>query len=202
MAFKGTTILNQVSGQRITFVQTAQDTKGERMVMDEYVPANGQVDQAHIHPRQEETFTVCAGTMEFTVNGQAQRAEAGQSVVVPAGVPHAFANVGEGEAVMRVTYRPALNTEGFFESFFGLSQDDKLDAKTGLPNLLQIAVLATAFREEILFAGIPLLIQRALFGALAPIGRLLGYRAPYPYPFTAPARRTQPSVGAGQWQEE
>lgn len=188
MATKGNTIINQITGQRITFVQTARDTNGASMVMDEYVPANGLVDQEHVHPRQEETFSVLAGTMEFYVAGETRKASAGESVVVPAGVPHAFANKGDGEAVMRVTYRPALNTEGFFEAFFGLSQDGKMDPKTGLPNLLQIAVLAQAYRKEIAFGGIPVLVQRILFGALAPIGRLLGYRADYPYPYQKAVR--------------
>ncbi len=70
MATKGNTISNQITGQRITFVETAKDTNGARMVMDEYVPANGLVDQEHIHPQQEETFTVLSGTMEFYVRGR------------------------------------------------------------------------------------------------------------------------------------
>ena len=65
-----------------------------------------------------------------------------------------------------------------------------MDPKTGLPNLLQIAVMAQAYRKEIAFGGMPILVQRLLFGVLAPIGRLLGYRASYPYPYQKVQRGT------------
>ena len=44
--------------------------------------------------------------------------------------------------MVRVELRPALDTETFFETFFGLGRDGKTNAR-GIPGLLQIAV---AFR--------------------------------------------------------
>ena len=55
--------------------------------------------------------------------------------------------------------------------------------KTGLHDLLQMAVLLREFEDELDLARSPLAVQRVVFGALfaaiAPTGRLLGYRASY-----------------------
>ena len=69
-----------------------------------------------------------------------------------------------------------------------LAQDGKVNPKTGLPNLLQMAVLMRAFRNEIILARPPKIAQTIVFGLLAPIGRLLGYRGEYPYPHSRQAQ--------------
>ena len=48
----------------------------------------------HVHLRHADCFHVLEGELEFRVDGEAIRAEAGTSVVVPPGVVHAFASVG------------------------------------------------------------------------------------------------------------
>ena len=70
----------------------------------------------------------------------------------------------------------------FLETIYGLAQDGKTDAK-GMPNLLQLAVFASAYFDTNHLARPPLVVQRLLLGGLAVIGRLAGYRADYPYPY-------------------
>jgi len=53
MAFSGQTIDNPVSGERITFIQTAADTAGELLEFELELSADGRVPGAHIHPQQE-----------------------------------------------------------------------------------------------------------------------------------------------------
>ena len=53
----------------------------------------------HVHPYPE-TWLVRAGQVRFTVGGQEIAANAGQIVVAPAGVPHKFVNVGDGQLEM------------------------------------------------------------------------------------------------------
>ncbi len=185
MAHTGDIIENPITGQRMIFRQTAQDTNGQFVQIDEYLPPDGQVDVEHIHPLQEETFHVITGTLKFILDGREIIAADGDTVVVAAGIPHAFGNIGEGEALVRVEMRPALNTEGFFETYFGLAQDGRLDPDTKMADLLQTAVTLYTFRSEISLPHIPSFIQKLLFGMLAPIGRLCGRRAPYPYPYAA-----------------
>ena len=115
-------------------------------------------------------------------------------VEIPKGRPHVWHNGGDEDLHMFLEFRPALRSEEFFESYFGLGKDGKTDPKTGLPNLLRMAVLLHEFREEIHLAKPPLPLQRALFGTLALVGRVLGYRGRYPYPY--PQRHdAAPAVG-------
>jgi hypothetical protein len=65
------------------------------------------------------------------------------------------------------------------ETFFGLARLGHTDGK-GLPNPLQLALTAREFSDVIVFRSPPLAVQRAIFGALAPIARWRGYRATYP----------------------
>ena len=58
----GTTIYNQVTGERVTFLATAADTDGEAVVIETVVQPHGFVAAAHIHPAQSERFAVKSGS--------------------------------------------------------------------------------------------------------------------------------------------
>jgi hypothetical protein len=88
-------------------------------------------------------------------------------------------NAGKSEARLLWQTRPALRTEDFFEIIFGLAQDGKTNS-AGVPNLLQIAVIMQHYRQEFRLGKPPLIVQNIVFILLAPIGRILGYRAVYP----------------------
>ena len=49
-----------------------------------------------------------------------------------------------------------------------------------MPHPLQLALSALEFSDVIVFRSPPPAVQRAIFGALAPIARWRGYRATYP----------------------
>ena len=186
----GDVLEHPITRERIVFRKTAHDTHGELLQADFYLPPGGFVAAEHIHPLQEERFEVIAGTLRGRIAGKELTSGPGETVVVPAGTPHVWWNSGDAEMHVLVEVRPALRIEVFFETFFGLAQDTKVNPKTGLPNPLQLAVTLQAFRNELILARPPRLAQRLLFGSLAPIGSLLGYRAEYPYPYSrqTPAR--------------
>ena len=45
---------------------------------------------------------------------------------------------------MLVEFRPALNTEAFFETMYGLARDGKL-GESGAPFLLQTAIISSTY---------------------------------------------------------
>jgi hypothetical protein len=96
-------------------------------------------------------------------------------------------NSGDEELHVRVEVRPALTLENWFETYFGLAQDGKVSAKTGLPNLFQLAVMMRAYQDVLILARPPRPVQSLLFSSLGAVGRVLGYKADYPYPYTRPA---------------
>ena len=73
-----------------------RDTDGELVAIDLELPAGRRVPgPLHIHPLQEERFEVVDGTMRFRMGRERIVAGPGEVVVVPAGVPHDFANAGD-----------------------------------------------------------------------------------------------------------
>lgn len=48
---------------------------------------------------------------------------------------------------------------------------------------MQLAVMVPFFGDEMRLTSPSWAVQRAVFALLAPVGRLLGYRAEYPYPY-------------------
>jgi hypothetical protein len=58
---KGQTLVNPVTGERMTFVETAAENGGERVVIELHADPGGSVAAAHVHPSQWETFSVVSG---------------------------------------------------------------------------------------------------------------------------------------------
>ena len=169
MANRGDIIEHPVTGERFTFLETAQHTGGEYSRIEARVSPHGFVAAPHVHPLVEETFEIRAGTWAFVVDGKETRVGPVEGASIPVGTPHAWWNAGEEEGVAIVGFRPALKAEEFFESFFGLAQDGKVSPKTGLPNLLWMALVLRHYRDFVHLARPPLFVQRAVFTPLAAV---------------------------------
>jgi quercetin dioxygenase-like cupin family protein len=176
MARAGDVIDNPATGERVTFEETTTESGGERLRFQMVFEPQGFVAQEHLHPSQEEVHEVIAGTLGVVIDGTERLLGPGDRLVVPAGTPHRL--VEHGTVHARFELRPALRQELLLETFGGLARDGKLGA-SGLPSLLQLAVIAREFAPEGHAVKPPAAIQRALFGPLAAIGRRRGYRAWY-----------------------
>ena len=179
MAHAGEQLINPVTGQRLVFRRTTHDTGGELLEVESYLPPGSIEPVEHLHPRQEEHFEVIAGEVRVRLAGQVRTLRAGDTLLIPPGTPHAMWNAGSTEAGFIWQTRPALKTETFFETVWGLASDGKVDDR-GRPSLLQTAVLMREYADEFRLTKPPRPIQRLLFGLLAPIARRRGYRGRYP----------------------
>jgi quercetin dioxygenase-like cupin family protein len=189
----GTAMENPVSGQRLIFRKTTQDTGGELLEVESvYTKPTSSRPPVHYHPLQKERFEALSGRLNVLVDGQERTLKEGEVLIVPPGVPHEMWAAQAGARVNWQT-RPALKTEAFFETVWGLAKDGKVN-DMGVPNLLRVALIAREYEDEFRLASPPWALQRALFGLLAPVGRLLGYRARYPYPNGGPGRGVRRDV--------
>ncbi len=189
VAKSGDELHHPVTGERITWRKVADDTGGEFLEADLYALPLASPAAAHIHPHQDERFEVMRGTLKLSVAGVVQILHPGDIAVVPRGTPHIWWNVGEDEAHVVTDFRPALRTEMFFETFFGLGIDGKTNRR-GMPHLLQLAAIAHEFEDEVRLAKPSLTVQKILFTPLATLARLAGYRGWYPkYSATQVAKR-------------
>lgn len=180
MASTGDVMENPVSGQRLIFRKTARDTAGELLEVESvYTKPTPSRPPAHFHPRQEERFEVLSGNLFAKVDGEERALAKGELLVIPPGTPHEMWAEESGTRVNWQT-RPALNTEAFFETLWGLARDGKTNEK-GVPNLPRVALIARGYENEFRLASPPWVVQWVSFGLLAPVGRLLRYEARYPY---------------------
>jgi hypothetical protein len=138
----------------------------------------GFIATAHVHPFAEERFEVGGAPVMIQVGRTQRLYEPGEVAVVPAGVPHNWWNPSAEESATLIQLRPALDMETVFETMFGLAADGKVNRK-GMPNPLQMMVLARAYRRTV--APTPPLswFVGPLSAVLAPIGIRLGYLARY-----------------------
>jgi quercetin dioxygenase-like cupin family protein len=174
MATVGQTLVNPVSGERITFRTTSAESNGELVAIDLELPPGGRVPgRLHLHPRQEERFEVASGTMRFRIRRERLLAGAGDNVVVPPGVPHDFANDSDQTALVRVEIRPALKMEQLFETAVALAEQGRT-MLGGIPRPLDLALFTREFEEEVQAAFPPSWLQRLALTPLAWFARMRG----------------------------
>jgi quercetin dioxygenase-like cupin family protein len=170
MAYAGQMVENPVTGERIVFRQTSADTDGELVAIDLALPVGGHVPGVHIHPLQEERFEVTEGKMKFRYGLRTIVAEAGETVVVPAGKIHNFAQYGDEPSQCRVEIRPALKMEQLFETTVRLAQEGRTNKK-GMPKPLDLALFVEEFKDEVKAPFPPAPVVRALMAPLRALAR-------------------------------
>jgi quercetin dioxygenase-like cupin family protein len=180
MAHVGETIEHPLTGERLTFLETAATTGGDFLKISVDMAPGGSLPRPHAHPRAEERFEVATGRIEIKTDGKSRIADAGETVIVPRGVGHVWGNPFDDPATVVVELRPALRVETFFETLFGLASDGKISPRTQLPSFLQTAVLFHEFREDCGAPGFAGTVSRGLCAAFAPVARARGYRSRYP----------------------
>jgi len=180
---------NPVTGERATILLGTRETRGDRLVVEVELRGTGFGSALHLHPSIHERWKVVSGRVGIIVKDTISIAEPGNMIEIAPGVPHRFWNAGICEAKLTIDIRPAKRFEAFIRNMIGLAQDGKTDAM-GMPNILQLAAIATEFDDVIRFTSPPRLMQRLLFPILAPAARLRGYRGSYSeYVFRSPSER-------------
>jgi quercetin dioxygenase-like cupin family protein len=105
---------NPFTDQTIRFVSESE----ELLVMESSYAAGGAPAPAHLHPAQEERFTVLTGAVRARVNGQERILREGDELVIEAGTAHEFGGHPDEPGTVRWEVRPALRTREFFEGLF------------------------------------------------------------------------------------
>lgn len=173
-----------LSGQLVVFRRRTVD----RVAAELWVRPGGFVP-VHVHGRQVERFEGISGTLRFRVGRHGRTLGPGDAISIPAGTAHGFRNVGDEVAHFLIELTPPLRGEDGLRTLFGLQRDGRLRVpRLGVPRpLLQIAVLFDDYLDEIHLPIVPLCVQRAVFRALARVGRWRGYGTSFPEYASTPA---------------
>lgn len=132
----------------------------------------------HIHPHQEERFTIIAGEAHFTLDGEGCVVGPGETIVVPVGVRHSEGNPGSVEIRGIVELRPALHSKEMHEAFAGLAADGGITPRGAPKNPLQLGATFWHFRHESRVTSPPIWVQNLVLPPLWALAKLFGVR-PY-----------------------
>lgn len=97
-----------------TFKVSSKDCRDDFFAMEHHHTAKGG-PPLHLHTVEDEWFYVLEGEYIVKVGDQLHHLKAGDSVLGPRNVPHAFAFVGESSGRFLITYAPAGRMEEFFD---------------------------------------------------------------------------------------
>lgn len=176
MAYPEKIIRNQKTGQAIRFIRTSRDNDGKCLEMESIFQAGSAQPPAHYHPQQAEDFTVLEGELTVRVEGELKILHAGDHLHIPKNTVHSMWNGSTTDTVVNWQVRPALSTEYFFETAFGLANEGT--SKSGIPSFLPMSLLARRFSSEFRLAKPGPITQKILFGFLALLARVVKYRIP------------------------
>jgi len=170
---------NPVSKERLTILECPWDSPAGRATMEMNAFVGARVVGEHRHPAIVERFTVIEGELTVKRNGKTSVLHQGETAVAEAGVWHDWWNAVDRDARVRVEITPGERFLHMIETFFGLARLGYTNSK-GMPRPLQLVLCAREFSDVVVFRSPPLAVQRAVFGALAPVARWRGYHATYP----------------------
>jgi quercetin dioxygenase-like cupin family protein len=145
----GTALLGP--GDLYRFLVTGAESGGSYFAMEAIVPPNGG-PPPHIHRREDETFYVVEGEIEFRLGDDVIAGGVGDFVNVPRDTVHCFRNAGTDMARLIVTFSPA-GIERFFEETLERALDAGQPPR--LDNVDEVAAryIAAAPRYGLEFVG-------------------------------------------------
>ena len=167
-------IYHPIQRDRVTFLKTADETGGERTLVEvELSPGGG--NGLHYHRSYSERFSPISGTLGVQIGKQECTLLPGDSALVEPGVPHRFFN--PTQETIRFYVELAPGSKGFEQSLhiaYGLARDGETRAN-GIPrSLLALALLVDL--SDTRLPG-PLALLDPFFGLLAHLGRRRGVEA-------------------------
>ena len=165
------------------------ESNGENERIVAVCPTGNEGPILHYHPCFDENFMPASGSFVLKANEEEVTLNAGEELLVKKGTAHTFRCVGEeGDfGVMIADIIPAVGFGNMVKLVMGMQQEGKVTS-TGDPKLLQLMVSVRGYRTDLGKKMTDVMIPvkpgktmiTILSGILAPLGRLLGYKADYP----------------------
>ncbi len=176
MPERPTELYNPVTGVRLREVSDPAAGPDAELVYEATYPPGAPEPPPHLHAWQDERMEILSGSPSARIAGAVRTLAPGDVLDIPAGTPHSMWNGATEPATTIWRTRPARFRRQLFAKLYDLAAQSRTDA-AGVPGLLQVAVLEAAYPGEIRLVRPPAIVQKLLFAVLAPLGRLLGYRA-------------------------
>jgi mannose-6-phosphate isomerase-like protein (cupin superfamily) len=138
----GTELINPKAGTKTVFTATADSTNGEYVEIEATYPPNSTPPPLHLHPSQDETFTVLAGSLQGVRGDEEFTVSVGDVLEIKRGVPHKMWATGDG-AVFRWRTAPAQRTGEMYCATWEVARDNDWQ-----PSPLQLFEVIQGFGDE------------------------------------------------------
>ena len=170
-------IKNRATGDRIEFLQTAEETEGRmsKFIMTLAPKSSWAKSPRHFHPYQTESFEVTAGELNLRVGDKHFLLKSGdEKKIVDKFVLHSFWNNTNEEVKFIAEIYPPRNIEKGLRLTYKLSQEGKINKKNIPYNPFHTLILMEYFDSY--FQFIPFGFQKAMFKLGARTARFFGYK--------------------------
>ncbi|MBW5447331.1 cupin domain-containing protein [Cohnella sp. CFH 77786] len=165
------TIENPQVGDRVTFLTTRAESGGAYEWVEVELKAGGG-NSLHYHTAFVEEFESMEGELYVDCDGKTFVLKPGERATAPIRTLHRFYNPGQTGIRFRVKIVPARHFEPTLRIAYGLACDGKTN-KNGIPkNVLALAVIFQL--GESYLAGMPIWLQKGIFGLLYRIAKWAG----------------------------
>jgi mannose-6-phosphate isomerase-like protein (cupin superfamily) len=143
---------------------------GDDLIVDTWLEPGGKLPP-HMHPRQEERWSVVDGQVRFQLGKEKRVIGPGDGeLVVKPGMKHGLESVGDEEAHLRCLAIPAAGLQEFLTDSAAAAREG-LFMRGGIPRSLRGARWAAAFlerhREDVVMSFPPRFVQGAMIRLLA-----------------------------------
>jgi mannose-6-phosphate isomerase-like protein (cupin superfamily) len=193
-AGRSRTIYNPMIGDHATFLKSTEETNGESLLIRVELPAHGGAKTArHLHLQSAETFVVIEGELTVENGSDVVVLKVGDSATAAPRAHHRYLSASDLPCVFEVEIRPAGRTEDGLRLIYGLARDGRSGPNSVPRNPLELALGAQY--SDMYLASLPVWVQKAIFGGLASIARMVGTEKRFarylePEPDFKPASRT------------
>lgn len=145
-----------LSNNIYTYLTTGEDTNGQYVLFDSFVPPGGG-PSTHLHTREDEVFYVVDGTITFQVGTEVFTGTAGDLIPYTRGQVHAFRNLGSESARLLLLAAPAGLEQFFLETGQVVTNPAAPIPPDNIPRLVQIgtADYGLEFYPEAFLGGVP-----------------------------------------------
>jgi mannose-6-phosphate isomerase-like protein (cupin superfamily) len=138
----GTELINLKAGTKTVFTATAESTEGAYVEIETTYPPNSAPPPLHLHPSQDEHFTVLSGELTGVSGDQEFTITTGDDLEVPRGTPHKMWATADG-AVLRWRTTPAQRTGEMFCALWEVARDNDWE-----PDPMALFGVITKFGDE------------------------------------------------------
>jgi mannose-6-phosphate isomerase-like protein (cupin superfamily) len=139
----GTELVNPVAGTRTVFRATGESTGGAYVEVEATYPPHSPKPPLHLHPGQDEHFTVVAGRLHAVVGDTERDVDPGEVIEVPRGTSHQmWGDVDEPTVVVWRT-TPALRTDQMFCDLWQAAADNGFE-----PDVLAAYQVVVGYPDE------------------------------------------------------